>query len=202
VSAAAGASRTVVRHLLPASLVAIVAALGCDEPGDRYALENEDVDEVTPADVPRVDWPELSAWDADGDGRLDRADLEEALGAPGYFESWDGDGDGVLIRSEYYGGLFARWKGDDQVIARDEYRAAVDAWFPGVEWEFMAFDGNQDGFVNEVELVRTMQRTDTFQTLDTDEDGTLGRAEVAEGMLRRWDTDGDGYVGRSEWRFG
>lgn len=194
------------RYPLPLAFAFTVALTltGCEGDEDRYALENPDIEDVEPSDVPMAsrDWPELHHWDVDGDDRLDRGELERGIASPDYFGRWDADGDGQLTEDEYHRGLFDRWKGDDEVIARDEYRAAVGAWFPDVDWEFMAFDGNSDGFVDPVEFDRTMQRTDTFASLDEDGDGNVGQRELAAGMLQRLDDDGDGLVSRSEWRLG
>src|SRR5690606_25635304 len=48
---------------------------------------------------------QFSAWDRDGDGRIDSTDFDRGFGTT-TFDQWDRDGDGVLSRSEFNAGVY------------------------------------------------------------------------------------------------
>ena len=99
----------------------------------------------------------LRAMDADGDGKVTRAEFQ---GPPALFDRLDKDGDGT--------------------VTMDEARTFAAGMMPAVAERFKAVDKDGDGSISREEFPG---RPAGFQRLDADGDGRLSPEEFARGAM-------------------
>ena len=56
---------------------------------------------------------QISQWDRDGSGIIDRAEWDEGFNDRGVYDSWDSDRDGMLSRDEFNEGVYTRYDRDE-----------------------------------------------------------------------------------------
>jgi hypothetical protein len=118
---------------------------------------------------PRSDAPhDTMRADADGDGRVSRAEAEAAGSqkSSAWFEKLDANKDGYVTRDEISNAKATR-------------RADMQARF---DQRFKDADANSDGQLSLDEVQASLPRlADRFSTLDKDKNGSLSREELASG---------------------
>lgn len=156
----------------------------------------------------------ISSWDADGDGKVPRAEYEAVRVER--FASADENHDGALNATEYVNEYALRL---DREIA-DERTASIKQ----THTRFRALDKDEDNFVSRTEYDASGTRA--FEQLDQDRDGRVtkqdperARSEAADGakprrrsviampsthrlagLLEIYDADGDGVVTREQYQ--
>lgn len=107
----------------------------------------------------------VPAWDADGDGKVSRAEYDAARTQR--FASADEDGDGALSADEYVNEYAQRL---DHQIA-DERKASMAQ----TDTRFRALDRDTDNFITRVEYDASGERS--FAQLDHDKDGRIAKSD-------------------------
>ncbi|MDH3592096.1 MAG: EF-hand domain-containing protein, partial [Planctomycetota bacterium] len=138
---------------------------------------DKDGDEKLSAEERPGDWNDLEGADGNGDGRLDRAELEKFFakrfggrrgrrgGRFGSLKRLDSDGDGKITKKEW---------------------AASKRPLPGTL--FQRLDEDKDGVISARELQRAEKRA-----------GGSWRGRAAEALMRRFDRNGDKKIDVKEW---
>jgi hypothetical protein len=110
--------------------------------------------------------------DEDGDGVIDRAELDEFSAA--VFASVDRDGDGVMTADE-----LASWRYGMADIAT--FRGREEAFETTIAFVHDIFDRDNDGRVTATEHVAAIAHSATYADLDGD--GVLTRDEYLDGFV-------------------
>lgn len=124
------------------------------------------------AEPPRSDAPrDTLRSDADGDGRVSRAEAADAAAKRSgeWFDKLDADKDGYVTHEE-------------MKQARDTRRSGMRE---KMDEHFKSADGNSDGQLSLDEVQANMPRlADRFSTLDKDKNGLLSKDELRHGGKR------------------
>jgi Ca2+-binding EF-hand superfamily protein len=145
------------------------------------------------------------AWDADGDGAVDRAEYDAGYSASDPFAAFDADGDGRLSDAEIVAATYAMIDSDgDGVLTAAEWRGFVGARLnEGAEGlDLAAWDRDGDGLVGRGEFASVAVDRELigalFGTYDRDDDGFLSEAEFGRAVFSYADADNDQQVALSE----
>lgn len=170
----------------------IVLGLGMAAAASGLAMAQAPAKPAAPAPAQRS----LLAHDSNGDGRLQRSEVQADARLLARFERMDRDGDGVLAGPELQGprmrgergrhGPHAgprghRGPGGHGWAGRQD-DANSDGRISAAEWQasFAARDLNKDGFIDQADRqLRAQQRREQwFAAADSDKDGKLSPAEL------------------------
>ncbi len=170
--------------------------LDARECGQRFGDSAPHANAVTARDLASA---LIRQFDRDGDGGLIKSELPERLHL--LHSAADANGDGRLTRAELEAHAAAvAWK--DELGPTKEFliRAARD--FMGVQPALAALDVNGDGVISAIEL---RDAAKSLRTLDRNGDGALTIGELLPNaidnetaLIMRLDTDGDGTISKAE----
>lgn len=166
--------------LIALALVASVSGLAMAQTPDK------------PSGPARTGW---LAHDSNGDGRVQRSEVQDDARLSARFQRMDRDNDGVLAGNELQRprmGGGHRHRGADRAGRRGWHGQAAgmhahadadrDGRISAAEWQasFAARDLNKDGFIDQADrqLRGQQQRQKWFAAADTDGDGKLSPAEL------------------------
>lgn len=144
----------------------------------------------------------FEAWDADGDGIIDRGEFFNGFARARYDAAWDTDRDRNVAADEFAAAAFRTWDGDgDRALDEVEWRASVLEWDePGIDFgPFPIWDADRSGRIDPEEFAARLARTGLYAVWDRDLDRTLTPTELAEGFYRLWDRNKSGYLDGHEW---
>lgn len=157
-------------------------------------------------------------YDADGDQRITRAEMEQSEGTTIVMTTWDSDGDGNLSPEELKVIFFTSMdRNGDQMIDKQESETAGMAWMTAkmraqgqkvppkpadqqkIAAAFQAADKNGDQKLDQTEAQMLPDTLLIVKTWDDDGDGKLSDTEVKTRIFAAWDVNDDGVVDQSEW---
>lgn len=146
---------------------------------------------------------ELTWWDADADGRINRAEFYTwASGIIGY-DDWDADKSGGLDARETRGAVLGTWDADgDGAISKDEWGSGAKGMFPedGRFGTFESWDANTDGRIEGTEWDAGFTGKQIHGAWDADDDDLIYDYELAEVLFGGFDKNEDKSLSEDEWR--
>lgn len=213
-----------IRRLLMLTLVGLVATLGACAPGDEY----DEFEDATVAETDEYGGEEYGAdegVETEGYGTEEAGTEMAAAGEVdwGTWDEWDADANAELTREEFDQGLQANldldvesdaevtadevsddfWvlvdaDGDDRV-AETEFSEGQERFQAGAEWgTFADFDADGDGHLSRAEYDEWLNGSAWDGVWDADDDGVVGRDELAGTFWAWFDLNDDDRVDETE----
>lgn len=213
-----------IRRLLMLTLVGLVATLGACAPDDEYG-EAEDAT-VAGTDEYGEEYGADEGLETEGYGTDEAGTEMAAAGEAGWgtWDEWDVDANAELTREEFDQGLQANldldvesdaevtadevsddfWvlvdaSGDDR-IDETEFAEGRERFQAGAEWGTLAdFDTDGDGHLSRTEYDEWLNESAWDGVWDTNDDGVVGRNELADTFWAWFDLNDDDRVDETEW---
>ena len=144
-----------------------------------------------------VEW-EFSDWDEDGNLELTETELTTGATEVGLYDEWDVDNDDLLDEDELYGGLYDTWDLDgDGLIGEDEFGESVERWLTEADYDFEAWNTDDNDFLHEDEFRAEIAETGLYDTWVGDAEG-IGEEQFYGGYYDVADLDDDDALTEDE----
>lgn len=139
-------------------------------------------------------------WDSNDNSLISRSEFVEQF-TSNYVHDWNVIDDDHLDDEDFYTVIYNMWDlDDDERLTEEEWKYSIDYLYGDyVAEDFVAFDTDNDGYIEYVEYYDVLFETDFYDMWDVNDDGYLNEYELARMVFNNWDYDDSNFIERDEY---